>query len=194
MFFRCVDFQQTMLHAAASKLTLPLDASIWLDVGVYFAWKLGRLYGVRYTLAPYLYIIGMFTLCSTVAPMKWSKYTLPLQDTRSALRAQIARVIGNQEAVVAQKGSNAEVCLFGDCIFLHHRFAANWPVHAFKKIATGLRILLSCFAVCSRQVCFASILEQRGRQWRGFRPQWRSQISATISLSRGGCVHSLDGS
>lgn len=84
----------------------------WCDVGVYFAWKLGRLYGVRYTLAPYLYIIGMFTLCKTVAPMKWSKYTLPLQDTRSALRAQIARVIGNQEAVVAQKGSNAEVCLF----------------------------------------------------------------------------------
>ena len=77
--------------------------------GVYFAWKLGRLYGVRYTLAPYFYIIGMFTVCSTVAPMKWAKFTLPLQNTRSALRAQIARVIGNQESVVAQKGSETEV-------------------------------------------------------------------------------------
>ena len=40
--------------------------------GVYFAWKLGRLYGVRYTLGPYLYIIGMFTVVNAVAPMKLS--------------------------------------------------------------------------------------------------------------------------
>ena len=68
-------------------------------------------YGVRYTLAPYLYIIGMFTICNTVAPMRWSRFTLPIQNTRSALRAQIARVIGNQEAVVAQKGSKTEASL-----------------------------------------------------------------------------------
>lgn len=76
--------------------------------GVFFAWRLGRLYGLRYAVAPYLYLWGTFVVTSKLAPVKWGQVNGQLRELFAAFRSSVGRVFVHQEAIAAMKGAPAE--------------------------------------------------------------------------------------
>eukprot|EP00038_Savillea_parva_P019941 m.29771 g.29771 ORF g.29771 m.29771 type:complete len:1290 (-) comp4631_c0_seq1:347-4216(-) len=76
--------------------------------GVFFAWRLGRLYGVRYAIAPYLYLWTTFVLTSKAAPVNWGKVNGKLRELFAGFRSSVGRLFVHQEAIAAMKGAPAE--------------------------------------------------------------------------------------
>lgn len=76
--------------------------------GVFFAYKLGRLYGVRYTVAPYLYLWATFVITQKLAPVNFGKTLGALKELYSKYREAVARLMANQEAIAALKGAEVE--------------------------------------------------------------------------------------
>ena len=82
--------------------------------GVFFSLKLAQLYGARYAIGPYVYLWATFALTEKIAPVKWGKITKKLRDKFSTYREAISRLVFNQEAVAALKGSEFEAKIINE--------------------------------------------------------------------------------
>lgn len=76
--------------------------------GIFFSYKLGRLYGVRYAVGPYLYLWSTFWLTQKLAPVKWGKVIGRVRAAFAEYRSALSRLFVNQEAVSALKGPIVE--------------------------------------------------------------------------------------
>ena len=82
--------------------------------GVFFSLKLAQLYGARYAIGPYVYLWATFALTEKIAPVKWSVITRSLRDKFSSYREAVSRLVFNQEAVAALKGTEYEAKLIDE--------------------------------------------------------------------------------
>lgn len=76
--------------------------------GGFFAWKLGKLYGTRYAIAPYIYLWSALAVTQKLAPVKWGKILGSIRESFSEYRDSLSRLMVHQEAIVAMKGSKVE--------------------------------------------------------------------------------------
>ena len=76
--------------------------------GAFFAWKLGRLYGVRYALAPYVYIVSSFVLTQRMFPVAWTRLRRKIRGLQSEHGAAHERVQTHHEAIRALSGEAFE--------------------------------------------------------------------------------------
>lgn len=76
--------------------------------GVFFAWRLGKLYGMRYALGPYVYLWSTFVITSKLAPVNWSKVMGKMREAFAQYRGSVSRLFVHQEAIAAMKGSEVE--------------------------------------------------------------------------------------
>ena len=94
----------------ATEMSLALCESIYAGTaGSFFAWKLARIYGVRFAAGPFVYLWFMFALTSRIAPVRWGALTGKLRNLSSRLYEQHSRVKQNAEAVAALGGGRVEL-------------------------------------------------------------------------------------
>jgi ABC-type uncharacterized transport system fused permease/ATPase subunit len=102
---RISDDIKTVSSQMAHVLCEALYAS---TAGIFFAWKLGSLYGVRYAVAPYVYLWSTFAITQKLAPVKWGKVMGRIRSDFASYRDSLSRLMVHQEAIVAMKGNAVE--------------------------------------------------------------------------------------
>ena len=67
------DLAMLFLNRGGLQAHVLCEALYASTAGIFFAWKLGSLYGVRYAVAPYVYLWSTFAITQKLAPVKWGK-------------------------------------------------------------------------------------------------------------------------
>lgn len=76
--------------------------------GAFFAYKLGRLYGIRYALAPYVYIVSCFLIAHHLFPVPWTRLRRNIRRLQSDQAQAHQRVQIHHEAIRAMRGEPYE--------------------------------------------------------------------------------------
>eukprot|EP01064_Diplonema_japonicum_P011936 TRINITY_DN1939_c0_g2_i1.p1 TRINITY_DN1939_c0_g2~~TRINITY_DN1939_c0_g2_i1.p1 ORF type:complete len:1264 (+),score=335.42 TRINITY_DN1939_c0_g2_i1:200-3793(+) len=76
--------------------------------GTFFALQLGKLYGVQYALAPYLYLWSMFVITKKLAPLPIGKWVSETRTRFASYKTAHQMLVTNSEAVAALEGRDFE--------------------------------------------------------------------------------------
>mmetsp|Transcript_17915 Transcript_17915/g.50472 ORF Transcript_17915/g.50472 Transcript_17915/m.50472 type:complete len:1265 (+) Transcript_17915:174-3968(+) len=79
-----------------------------LTTGGFFAYKLGRLYGLRFALAPYAYLWSAIVITTVAVPMNWGRLFGNVKKLFSSFRESLDRVQIHHEAIRALGGNAFE--------------------------------------------------------------------------------------
>lgn len=97
------------ISQVANQMSLVFCEALYTSTaGVFFAYKLGRLYGLRYALAPYIYIVTAFALAQKLFPVNWGKLRKNLRKLQSSYREGHQRLQTHHEAIRALNGEEYE--------------------------------------------------------------------------------------
>jgi ATP-binding cassette, subfamily D (ALD), peroxisomal ABC transporter len=84
------------------------EAMYSATAGIFFATKLGSIYGLRYALAPYVYLISAFALSQKLVPVNWGRFRGAARNAESEYQHALERIETNHEAIRSLRGADNE--------------------------------------------------------------------------------------
>ena len=139
---------------AAGFSTCFSDIVYALFAGVFYTYKLWRLYNPVYALMPYLYFCFSFSIVDILSPNNWRKLMGDIQTKFARYREAHTRLMIHSEAVAALKGSEVEAEiitkryeLMDDAVltlhksFFHFGTIQNWVNVHWRGSFTALLVI-----------------------------------------------------
>ena len=98
------------VEEVATKLSQVFCEGLYTSTaGLFFSIKLATLYGVKYMVAPYLYLFASFMVVSKLFPVRWGRLNRAVRDNESKYQKAHARIQTHHEAIRALKGEDFEL-------------------------------------------------------------------------------------